>query len=88
MALSMVEGRSSVSDGRELLYRKANLLVDEFQQAFGYRDCPDLIQIQLGTPEASAEYETRGLKAQCEGYIRAVAARTVELLLMKEQVDD
>ena len=80
LALSMVEGRESDQDGREALYQKANILIDGFEDKFEHRDCTDLIQIQLGTPEASEEYQSRGLKTQCEGYIREVAARTAELI--------
>ena len=56
------------------------MLIEGFEHKFRHRDCPDLIQLQLGTPEASEEYKARGLKTQCEGYVREVTARTVELL--------
>ena len=80
LALSLVEGRETDLDNRESLYRKANILMDGFEQKFGHRNCADLIQIKLGTPEASQEYAERGLKTQCESYIREISARAVELL--------
>jgi len=76
----MIEGRDSIEDEREVLYQKANLLVDGFKQEFDHTDCPDLIQIDLKSPDASEKYNSRGLKSQCEGYIRFVTAQTVELL--------
>ena len=80
MALSMVEGRAGIEDEREALYQRANLLVDGFSEQFEHTHCPDLIQLDLKSPDASEQYQARGLKSQCEGYIRQVTERTVELL--------
>lgn len=79
----MVEGRNSIEAERENLYRKANLLVDGFKQEFKHTNCPDLLQLDLKSPDASEQYQARGLKSQCEGYIREVTARTVELLMQE-----
>lgn len=80
----MVEGRSAIKDSRDDLYQKANLLVEGFEQKFSHINCQNLIQLQLGTEEASNAYRTRGLKTQCEGYIRETASRTVELLSLPD----
>ena len=80
MALSMVEGRNGISDPREALYQKANLLVDGFRQEFEHTLCPDLIRIDLKSPDASEQYQAGGLKSQCEGYIRYVTTRTIQIL--------
>ena len=76
----MVEGRRGIEDTREVLYAKTRTLMDNFSKKYGASNCPDLIHIQLGTPEASAAYQERGLKSQCEGYIREVTRKTIELL--------
>jgi C_GCAxxG_C_C family probable redox protein len=80
MALSMGGGRTSVQDGREALYAKTKLLVAAFEIKFGAKNCTGLLQFQLGTPEASADYRARGLNRQCEGYVREAARLAVELL--------
>ncbi len=80
LALSMARGRRSTDDGREALYQHTRALISGFEQKFGAARCPDLIHIQLGTPEASAEYQARGLSTQCEQYIREVTEAAVSLL--------
>jgi hypothetical protein len=76
----MVEGRESIDFEREVLYQKANLLMEAFTDKFDHKNCPDLILIQLGTPGSSVEYNARGLKSQCEEYIRETTSKTIELL--------
>lgn len=80
LALSMVQGRENADDNRERLYANTQALVNGFKEKFEHTKCPDLIQIQLGTPEASAEYQARGLSSQCEQYIRFTTQMAVELL--------
>lgn len=84
LALSMARGRRSTDDGREALYEKTRALIGGFEQKFSAARCPDLIHIQLGTPEASAEYQARGLSTQCEQYIRQVTESAVALLQEEE----
>lgn len=80
LAVSMVEGRRTIKDKRESVYGKTQQLVLIFQEKFQATKCPDLIQIELGTPRASEEYQTRGLHKQCETYIREMAYAAAELL--------
>jgi len=80
LAVSLVEGRRSTRDSRERVYAKTRRLVSSFQEAFQHTTCPDLLQLQLGTPEASAQYQARGLHQQCEQYIRQVTHTAVKLL--------
>ena len=81
LALSLVQGRRTNGDTREKLYANTRKLIQEFEERFENKNCPDLIHLQLGTPEASAEYQARGLKPQCEQYIRQLTRQTVELLM-------
>ena len=76
----MVEGRRTNQDSRQSIYGKTRQLVNAFQDKFHATKCPDLLQLQLGTPEASAAYQARGLHTQCEIYIRQMTRLTVELL--------
>jgi hypothetical protein len=76
----MVEGRRTSQDSRESVYAKTKQLVNFFRDTFQNTNCPDLIQIQLGSPEASAEYQARGLNKQCENYIREITRAAMELL--------
>jgi C_GCAxxG_C_C family probable redox protein len=80
MALSMVHGRGTNGDGRELVYEKTHRLVREFEDIFGSRNCSILLDLDLGTDEGQAAYKARNLYPQCEGYIREVG-RLVEKLL-------
>jgi C_GCAxxG_C_C family probable redox protein len=80
LALSMVLGRTAPEDSRDRLYQQAQQMVTAFEQQFGSLDCRDLLDLQLGTPEASEAYTARNLHAQCEGYIRAAARLAAELL--------
>lgn len=80
LALSMARGRRSTDDDREALYAKTQALVEGFEEKFKAVNCPDLIHIQLGTPEASAEYKIRNLSKQCEQYIREVTEKAVAML--------
>jgi len=76
----MVEGRRTTKDKRESVYAKTQQLVHIFQDKFQATKCPDLLQIELGTPGASEEYQARGLHKQCETYIREMAYAAAELL--------
>jgi hypothetical protein len=76
----MVLGRDGLEYDRTRLYEKTRKLVTAFQEEFEHLTCPELLQLQLGTPEASAEYRQRGLSAQCEGYVRFATQMAVELL--------
>ena len=76
----MVEGRRTSQDSRVSVYAKTKHLVNTFQNTFQDTQCPDLLQLQLGTPEASVEYQARGLSKQCERYIREITRVAVELL--------
>jgi len=80
LALSMAGGRRSNADSREALYAQTRILISGFQDQFEAINCPDLIHIQLGTPEASAAYKAGGLSRQCEEYIRAATEQAVILL--------
>jgi len=80
LALSMIYGRRTNQDSRELVYAKTRQLVDAFEERFLATICPDLLQIKLGTPDASMEYQVRGLHKQCENYIRQITQVAVTLL--------
>ena len=80
MGLSMGGGRTSVQDRREALYAKTRILVAAFETYFGAKNCTELLHLQLGTPEASDEYRTRGLNKQCERYVREAARLAVKQL--------
>ncbi len=80
MGLSLCEGRANVGDGREKLYQKTQRLVQTFEAQFGNTNCTKLLQLQLGTPEASREYAARNLNVQCEGYVREAARLAVSLI--------
>jgi len=80
MGLSMCEGREDAEDGREKLYQKTQRLVGAFEARFGETHCTNLLQLQLGTPEASQEYAARNLSVQCEGYVREAARLAAELI--------
>jgi len=80
MAVSMVEGRATTQDSRERVYAITKQLIRTFQENFQHTTCPDLLQLQLGTPQASAEYQSRGLHQQCEQYIRLITHASVKLL--------
>lgn len=84
LALSMMQGRESMDDNRERLYANTQELVNGFKEKFEHTRCPELIHIQLGTPEASAEYQERGLSSQCEQYIRFTTQMAVILLAEEE----
>lgn len=80
LALSMILGRAAPEDTRDHLYQQAQRMVTDFELRFGARDCPGLLDLQLGTPEASQAYRSRNLHAQCEEYIREVTRLTAALL--------
>ena len=76
----MVEGRRTTQDSRERVYAVTRQLISTFQETFQHTSCPDLLKLQLGTPQASAEYQSRGLHKQCEQYIRLITHTAVKLL--------
>jgi hypothetical protein len=80
MSVSMVLGRHTNQDPRDLVYSKTQFLVHTFQAEFQATRCPELLQLDLRSPGASAEYQARGLNKQCENYIRQISRVAAELL--------
>lgn len=80
MALSMVHGRGTNGDGRELVYEKTHRLVREFEEKFGSRNCSVLLELDLGMEEGREAYKNRNLYPQCEGYVREVGRLVEELI--------
>ena len=80
MAISMLEGRRTTQESRERVYAITRQLISTFEENFQHTTCPDLLQLQLGTPQTSAEYQSRGLHSQCEQYIRLITHTAVKLL--------
>jgi C_GCAxxG_C_C family probable redox protein len=80
MALSMVHGRGTNGDGRELVYEKTHRLVREFEEKFGTRNCSVLLELDLGTEEGREAYKERNLYPRCEGYVSEVGVVVEKLL--------
>jgi C_GCAxxG_C_C family probable redox protein len=80
MGLSIVHGRGENQEDRAVLYEKTQKLVAAFGTSFGSTNCSQLLQLDLGTEQGQADYQSRNLNPQCEGYVRE-AARLVEELL-------
>ncbi len=67
-----------------MVYAMTQQLVQTFQDQFHTTKCTELLQLQLGTPEASSEYQERGLHKQCENYIRSITYAAVQLLVKEK----
>lgn len=80
MGLSMLEGRGSEEDSRAALYAKVRQLIEVFEGQFGAKTCPQLLELQMSTAEASATNEERQLYWQCKEYVREATRMAVSLL--------
>lgn len=81
MGISLVMGRERSTDSVQDSYLPAQKLVREFEEAFGSRNCNDLLGCDLGTPEGQAAFRERKLHERCLQYtVKAaeIAARLIE----------
>ena len=68
MGISLGLGRSKPSDPVQPSYAATQRLVQEFEQAFGARDCNVLLGCDLNTPEGQASFRENRLGERCAKY--------------------
>ena len=73
MGVSLAFGRSKAGEPMDGLYAATQKLVHEFEQAFGARNCNDLLQCDLGTAEGRARFREKSLHERCAKYTAKAA---------------
>jgi C_GCAxxG_C_C family probable redox protein len=68
IGVSLAFGRSSPSDSLKMAYTATNRLVREFEEAFGTRNCHELLGCDLGTREGKTIFREKGLSTLCTDF--------------------
>lgn len=68
MGVGLVLGRNQPGDSVNASYMPTQQLVREFEQAFGARNCSELLGCDLGTPEGRETFRAGHLRERCRGY--------------------
>ena len=81
MGVSLALGRSSSNESLQPSYTATQRLIQEFEKAFGSRNCQDLLSgCDLNTPEGQAMFEEQNLNQRClqfTGKAAEIAARVI-----------
>jgi C_GCAxxG_C_C family probable redox protein len=80
MGIGLALGRSSADDSVQPSYDATQILIKEFEQEFGSRECHVLLGCDLGTQEGQEMFHEQGLSEQCTkftGKAAEIAARII-----------
>ena len=81
MGISLVLGRSAANESVEPSYAATQILIQQFESAFGSRNCQVLLGgCDLNTPEGQAMFQAQNLNARCQQFTGAaaeIAARVI-----------
>lgn len=80
MGIGLALGRSRAGEPTNPSYTATQQLIREFEQAFGARNCKDLLGCDLGTPEGQATFRNNRLHERCAEYTgkaTEIAARLI-----------
>lgn len=80
MGVGMALGRSRAEEPVKAPYAATQALVREFEQAFGSRNCSELLGCDLGTAEGRAEFKAKGLNDRCKQYTGTAAEMAARLI--------
>ena len=80
MGLGLVMGRSRADEPLKACYVATQALVREFEQAFGSRNCSELLGCDLGTAEGRAAFKERGLNDRCKHFTASAAEMAARLI--------
>jgi C_GCAxxG_C_C family probable redox protein len=81
MGMGLVMGRDRSTDSVQDAYALTQKLIDEFEKAFGARNCHDLLGCDLGTLEGQIAFREGKLHERCFQYTgksAEIAARLIE----------
>jgi C_GCAxxG_C_C family probable redox protein len=80
MGIGLALGRSNADDSVQPSYDATRILIKEFEQEFGSRECHVLLGCDLSTQEGQEMFHEEGLGAQCTkftGKAAEIAARII-----------
>lgn len=80
MAISLVTGRNSPTEPRELNHKLIQQLVRDFEARFGTTICSNLIGCRLDTPEGHRYFVENNIRAKCAVFTREAARMAATLL--------
>ena len=86
MGIGLALGRSRGGEPTNASYTATQQLIREFEQAFGARNCKDLLGCDLGTPEGQAAFRNSRLHERCAAYTGKAAE--IAARLIAEAKDD
>ena len=81
MALSLLQGRTTVTAPKDPLYQNVQIFKQHFDETFGSCECAKLLGFSLSSPDAGVKFQEGNCKAcKCDVYV-AYAVKEVETLL-------
>ncbi len=80
LAISMIDGRSRISDPREVVESKVQKLISEFDNQFCSIYCYKLTGCDLGTDEGQEKYNINECYELCDKFVYKVTELTLGLI--------
>jgi len=84
MGISLALGRAEAGQSVEPSYIATRKLIDEFEQAFGARDCHVLLGCDLATPEGQKTFRENQLRNRCLQFTGKAAEIAARILFEEE----
>jgi C_GCAxxG_C_C family probable redox protein len=80
MGIGLALGRTEATQSVQPAYVATQELVREFEQAFGSRNCAELLGCDLGTPEGQTHFREQGLGERCAKYTSKAAEIAAQII--------
>ncbi len=85
MAIGLLLGRSAPGESRDLCYAAVQAFVLRFSGRFGSISCPELIGVDISTPQGRAAFDQQGKMKDCTNYVGEAVRMVLELVDEKEK---
>ena len=80
LSIGLYLGRNSPAEFNRRCYEAVRKFMGQFSKRFGALGCPQLIGVQLGTPEGQAAFHGQGADQSMHGLCRRGSRVVVELV--------
>lgn len=84
LGIGLTLGRDAPGAPVEPAYRASQRMIAAFEQAFGARDCAELLGCDLGTEAGQATFRAQQLGVRCKRYTARAAELAAEIIALEQ----
>lgn len=84
LGIGLILGRDAPGAPVEPAYRAAQRMIAAFEQAFGARDCAELLGCDLGTEAGQAIFRAQQLGVRCKRYTARAAELAADIIALEQ----